>query len=82
MCFGIRRYGASGGDLQTVHIEHSRGSEQGLVSVELELGDQSQPVSCGQLGAGSTGELSHGGVGVLGQRRVLNGLRRLLGDPN
>ena len=78
----ISRYGASGGDFQTFHIKHPRCGEQGLVSIKLQFGYQSQPVSGGQLGAGPAGKLSHGGVGVLGQRHVLNGLRRLRGHPN
>ena len=80
--FRIDRYGASGGDFQTFYIKDPCCGEQGLVGVELEFGDQSQPVPSGQLGAGPAGELSHGGVGVLGQRHVLNRLSRLRSYSN
>jgi hypothetical protein len=48
-----------------------------LVGIELQLSHQTQPITRGQLGSGSSGQLFDGGSGVVSERGVLNGLSRL-----
>ena len=48
----------------------------------LRRGAEQRPSAAVKALGGAGGLAALAGVGVLGQRRVLNGLRRLRGDPN
>ena len=72
MSIPTQRYGSSDGELRALAIQHPGCGEQGLVSVELELGNQPESIPRRQRASCASGQLLNRGAGMLIERCSLN----------
>ena len=72
MSIRAQRYGSSDGELRALDIQHPGCGEQGLISVELEFGNQPKSIPRRECTSRASGQLLNRGTGMLVERRSLN----------